>query len=191
MIGLNAFDFDNTIYRGESPVDFALFMIKHNKRIILYLPTIIYNSIKYKLCWVSIEKWEKKINDFLRTFTLTEEELRRMVKQFWADHVRKLDRQMLKRIRKDDIIITAGPSFLIEGIRDYLKTDRILGTEIDVRRKKLIYYNLGSNKVKRFQQLFGSKRIDRFYTDSFNDRALMDISDRVFIVKKGRMRRFK
>ena len=188
---MNAFDFDNTIYRGESPVDFALFLIKHNKRIILYLPTIVYNSIKYKLCWVSIEKWEKKINAFLRTFSLSKEELLQLVKQFWAVNHHKLDKRMLKRIREDDIIITAGPSFLIEGIREYLKTERILGTDIDLDRKKLLYYNLGSNKVKRFRQLYGKQRIHCFYTDSFNDRAFMDISDRVYIVKKGRVKRIK
>ena len=34
------FDFDNTLYRGESSVDFALFMIRYNPRIILWLPKI-------------------------------------------------------------------------------------------------------------------------------------------------------
>ena len=29
---MNVFDFDNTIYRGESAVDLAIFMIKSNKK---------------------------------------------------------------------------------------------------------------------------------------------------------------
>jgi len=35
---MKAFDFDNTIYRGESSIDLAVYMIRNNKKIILYLP---------------------------------------------------------------------------------------------------------------------------------------------------------
>ena len=56
---------------------------------------------------------------------------------------------------------------------------------------KVRYLNFGENKVKGFKAMYGEKRIDRFYTDSYNDKALMDISDKVFIVKKGRLRRVK
>ena len=50
------------------------------------------------------------------------------------------------------------------------------------------YFNFGDNKVKRYKELYGDKRISCLFTDSYNDRALMDISDKVFIVKKGRLK---
>ena len=66
---MKVFDFDNTLYHGESAVDLALYMIKNNKKIILYLPKIFINLIKYKLCLVDKKKIVAAINDFLNNVT--------------------------------------------------------------------------------------------------------------------------
>ncbi len=42
--------------------------------------------------------------------------------------------------------------------------------------------------MKRFREQFGDRKIERFYTDSYNDKAMMDISEKVYIVKKGKIR---
>ena len=53
------------------------------------------------------------------------------------------------------------------------------------------FFNFGDNKVTRYRELYGDRPIDCFYTDSYNDRSMMDISDRVFIVKDGRIKSIK
>ena len=188
---MKVFDFDNTLYHGESAVDLALYMIKNNKRIILYLPMIFINLIKYKLCMVEKKKMVYAINDFLRNALRSKNEIYDAVDGFWNKNKSKLDRKMLDMIEKDDVIITAGPDFLINGIRDLINTDNIISSRIDPDKMKVKYLNFGKNKVKGYKALYGEKRIDCFYTDSYNDKALMDISDRVFIVKKGSLSRVK
>lgn len=188
---MKVFDFDNTLYHGESAVDLALYMIKNNKRIILYLPKIFYNLIKYKLCIAEKEKMVLAINDFLKNAIRDKEELFSAVKGFWEKNGCKLDRKMLDMIGSDDVIITAGPDFLINGIRGLINTDHIISSRIDSVKMKVRYLNFGENKVKGYKALYGDKRIDCFYTDSYNDKALMDISDKVFVVKKGRLSRIK
>lgn len=185
---IKVFDFDNTIYRGESSVDLALFMIKNNKKILLYLPSIFVNMIKYKLCLVKKEKLIKKINNFMSAIIFDRKELLELVERFWSKKIHKLDRKMLNRINRDDVIITAGPDFLIHGIKKLLNTNNIISSEIDEVKNKMKYFNFGDNKVKRYKELYGDKRISCLFTDSYNDRALMDISDKVFIVKKGRLK---
>lgn len=185
---IKVFDFDNTIYRGESSVDLALFMIKNNKKILLYLPSIFVNMIKYKLCLVKKEKLIKKINNYMSAMIFDRKELLELVERFWSKKIHKLDRKMLKRINRDDVIITAGPDFLIHGIKKLLNTNNIISSEIDEVKNKMKYFNFGDNKVKRYKELYGDKRISCLFTDSYNDRALMDISDKVFIVKKGRLK---
>ena len=64
VIFMKVFDFDNTLYRGESAVDLAIYMIRNNRRVILYLSKIFYNLIKYKLCLVDKRKMVRAINDF-------------------------------------------------------------------------------------------------------------------------------
>ena len=90
---------------------------------------------------------------------------------------------MLKRIGKNDLIITAGPSFLFEPIKHRLGTDNLICSEVDIDKGKLVYLNFSSNKVKRFREVYGERKISAFYTDSYNDQAMMDISDKVFLIK--------
>lgn len=182
---MKVFDFDNTIYRGESSVDYAFYMIRHNKKIIRYVPTILFSLAGYKLCLLSKEKLEGIINDFCAGVLDGTESPVDFVKPFWEANAHKLNREMLSLISPDDVIISASPIFLIEGIRDMLNTDQIVGTEVDFARKKITWFNFGKNKVKRYKTLYGDRTIDAFYTDSYNDKEMMAISRKVFIVKKG------
>ena len=62
---MKVFDFDNTIYRGERSVDYSFYMIRHNKKILRYVPTILFSLVGYKLCLLKKEKLESIINDFM------------------------------------------------------------------------------------------------------------------------------
>ena len=61
---MKAFDFDNTLYRGESTVDLLIYVIRKNKRIALWMPVIFWNLIKYKLCIISGERMEAIAGSF-------------------------------------------------------------------------------------------------------------------------------
>ena len=41
-------------------------------------------------------------------------EMLNLVREFWKTHANRLDPDMLRRVRPDDLIITAGPGFLLE-----------------------------------------------------------------------------
>lgn len=182
---MKVFDFDNTIYRGESSVDFAFYMIRHNKRIVRYIPTILFSLAGYKLCLLKKEKLESIINDFFAGVLDGKTSPDIFVKEFWEKHSRKLNSEMLRLIEPEDIIISASPVFLFNGIRDRLNTENIVGTEVDFEQKKITWFNFGDNKVKRYRELYGNREIDAFYTDSYNDKDMMAISHEVFVVKRG------
>lgn len=188
---MKAFDFDNTIYCGESSLDFSLYMIRTHKKILLYLPVIMANAIRYKLCLVDKEKLGAEINKYMKLIIRDKREIRHLVKTFWQTHADRLDTDMLRRIGPDDLIITAGPDFLLDGIKDRLGTQNIISSVVDLDRIEILHFNFKDNKVSRFRELYGNTRIDAFYTDSYNDQALMEISDKVFLVKKGRIKRIQ
>ena len=188
---IKVFDFDNTIYRGESSIDFALFMIKNNKRILLFLPSLFWNTLLYKLCLASKEKLEKRVNDAIKVIVRDKDELLSLAGRFWEKNHSKLDGRILRRIDSDDLIITAGPFFLIDAVKHKLNTKNLICSEVNWDKMEVSFFNFGDNKVKRYRELYGDKPIDYFYTDSYNDQSMMDISDRVFIVKDGRIRSIK
>ena len=43
------------------------------------------------------------------------------------------------------------------------------------------------NKVKAFREIYPDRHIENFYTDSMNDKAMMDIADNVYLVKKNKI----
>jgi phosphoserine phosphatase len=140
---------------------------------------------------VDKEKLIKKINNYMKVMVMDKDELDALVKKFWKKKIHKLDRNMLRRIKREDVIITAGPDFLIHGIKKLLNTSNIISSEVDTEKIEVKYFNFGDNKVKKYKELYGDKRINCLYTDSYNDKALMDISDKVYIVKKGRLKLIK
>jgi len=188
---MNVFDFDNTLYHGESSVDLALFMMRNNRRIILWLPKIFYGLFRYKLCLISRERTEELINAFMQDVLHDKEEVLGITRTFWEKHSRKLDKAMISRIQKEDVIVSAGPSFLLEAISDRLGTHNLVCSEVDFERMCVARLCFRSNKLKRFREVYGDEGIERLYTDSYNDRALMDISEQVYIVKKGRIKRIR
>ena len=188
---MKAFDFDNTLYRGESSLDFSLYMIRTNRKILLYLPVILTNTVKYKLCLVDRDKLGETISKYMKIIIRSKSEILRLVEEFWKTHADRLDAGMLRRVGPDDLIITAGPGFLLEGIRDRLGTQNIISSEVDLDKKEITHFNFKDNKVRRFRELYADAKIDSFYTDSYNDRAVMDISEKVFLVKKGKIKRIK
>ena len=182
---VKVFDFDNTIYKGESSIDFSFYMIRHNKKILRYVPTILLSLAGYKLCLLKKEKLESIINDFLFGVLDGTESITAYIGQFWEGHAHKLNQKILHLVEPEDVIISASPIILIQGIREMINTENIIGTEIDLEQKKVIWFNFGDNKVKRYRSLYGNRKIDAFYTDSYNDKDMMDIAKKVYIVKKG------
>ena len=153
----------------------------------LYVPKILFSLAGYKLCLISKPKLEAIVNEFLEFVMDGTVRFEDFVEPFWATHSHKLNRKILKRIKRDDIIISASPSFLLDGISGSVKTTRIIGSEVDFDIKRVTGFNFGDNKVKRFRELYGDRSIDVFYTDSFNDKDMMKISKEVYIVKKGKI----
>ena len=49
---MNAYDFDNTIYDGESLFDFFIFCMYKKKSLILYFPFVLYILVLYKTHFV-------------------------------------------------------------------------------------------------------------------------------------------
>ena len=190
-IVLQVFDFDNTLYRGESAVDFALFLIRRRKRIILWLPKIFWNLLRYKLCMIREDSMEAQLDRFMQRCLPPEKELTHLVGQFWKKNLHRLNKQMLRRIRPGDAVISAGPDFLLRPIRAHLCGAALICSKVDLRQMRVAYLNFSSRKAQRYRAVFGNAPVSAFYTDSYFDRAMMQLSERVYLVKKGRARRIK
>ncbi len=181
---MNVYDFDNTIYDGDSTADFYLFSIKRHKKIALKLPSLFCAFFNfYVLKNGTKTEFKQKMYRFLECCDIEKD-----VSDFWNTNQSKIKKFYLEQKRDDDVIISASPEFLLEPICRKLKIKHLIASNVDKRSGEYSGVNChGKEKVKRFYREFGNGKINRFYSDSKSDTPLAKLADKAFIVKKNKI----
>lgn len=65
---MNVYDFDDTIYRGDSSVDFYIFCLRKNIKLLKYLPKQIKAVILYKLKKIDKNKMKEIYFSFFKRY---------------------------------------------------------------------------------------------------------------------------
>ncbi len=187
---MNVYDFDNTIYDGESVVDFFIFYCKKDKSLIKHMPSVFYALLKYKMGKATIEgalaQYGKSVGDFYRNNPDIETD----VKVFWDEHMDKI-KPFYKTIQsQDDLIISGSPEFSLDIICKRLGIKRYIGSVIE-KDGTISRLCIREAKVKAFLEQYPDTEIENFYTDSINDVPLMEISKNVYLVKGNKIKKIK
>lgn len=184
---MKVFDFDNTIYDGESLVDFFCFCVRKKKSLIFKISTVLYAAILYKMNKLSIDDLYIKASKLTKVITNNKADIDEYVNMFWQKNKKKLKQNMLDKIREEDIIITASPDILIKGIASKLKTKNIISSILNVDTGKFEFICFRENKVTVFKEKYPNAIIDEFYTDSLADLPLMKLAKKAYLVSKDKM----
>lgn len=179
---MNVYDFDNTIYDGETLVDFILYYVKTDPRIWKYIPKLLVIAFKDKFHLFTVEEAITAYAGFLEGYYTKLGNLDDDVKKFWDENEHKIKPWYAKVQREDDIIVSGSTDFLLDEIMKRIGVKNYVGSSIDKKTGKFIRLCFLENKVKIFNELYPGAHIDNFYTDSMNDKPMMDIADRVFFV---------
>lgn len=132
---MNVYDFDKTIYNGDSTLDFFCFVLKKNKWLIKYLPVQILGLILYKLNIYSKEKFKSLFFIFIRDIDLKLE-----VDEFWNEHKTKIKKWYIEKRQSTDVIISASPDFLLKPLCEQINVNLIC-TKVNHRTGELISKN--------------------------------------------------
>ena len=189
---MNVFDFDNTIYDGESTLDLFFFYIVRKPWLVKHLFTILKAFARYKKGDISlsevIERYVPMVEkDALRVFDFENDP-----KVFWDKHEKKI-KPLYRDLRsEDDLIITASPDFNIEEICRRIGVKRHLSSRVDRETGKILFVNIRENKIKAYEEAFGDIPIENFYTDSpKNDLWLIEKAAHAFVVEKNKVTQIK
>ncbi len=178
---MNVYDFDGTIYNGDSSIDFFLYVIKHKPSILRFVPKQIAGFVLY-----GIKKIEKtKLKEYFFSFLLGIDADALSI-GFWEQNKNKVFDWYLKQQAEGDIIISASPEFLLKPICDRLKIRHLIASKVDPKTGVFISENCrGAEKVNRLREELNVNRIDNFYSDSLSDLPLAQIADYAFLMKNG------
>lgn len=188
---MNVYDFDNTIYDGESVIDFYIFCLFRKPTLVKYLPLSFVMLARYKMGFVSLEELEKKAVKYVGEIVEKIDNLPVLIKEFWDKNQHKIKDFYLKKQKPDDVIISASCDFLIEEIAKRLGIKNCLSSKINLKTGEVIRLCFRSNKPEIFKSNFQNSVIDEFYTDSMNDLPMIMLSRKAYLVKKNKIIKLK
>lgn len=177
---MNVFDFDKTIYRGDSTVHFILFISRRHPSVIGSLIKGLPTVWAYKRGKKSKTEMKQKLFAcFSRVADIDGE-----VKLFWDKHIERVESLYLSLKREDDVIISASPEFLLREACSRLGVENLIASRVDKKSGRYDGENCyGEEKPKRFRQMFPEGRIECFYSDSYSDAPMARLAEKPYIIK--------
>lgn len=180
---IDVYDFDKTIYDGDSTIDFYIYSLRKDIRLIRYLPTQVIYFLKYKIKVVDKETFKEKFFIFLKGIKNVESN----VTNFWKENKSKIRHEMIQNTENKKYIISASPEFLLQDICKRIGDFELIATKVNNQNGKFESKNCyGEEKVNRLKNRIGENfNIENFYSDSISDKYLAEMAKNSYLVTKG------
>ena len=178
---MNVYDFDKTIYDGDSTVDFVLYCLKRQPSLIRFFPGTGIGFLRYAL-----KQWHKtQAKEYLYRMFQGIDDIDALLSDFWEINKRKIKPWYAEKLqREDDVVITASPEFTVAPICETLGIKTCMGSIVDKKTGKYSGPNCdNAEKVRRFYERFPDGVIEEFYSDSLIDTPLARVAETAFLVK--------
>lgn len=176
---MNVYDFDNTIFEGDSTYRFFRFCMKRHRKVLLYLPRIGLAALKYYALHIGTKtRFKERMYTFLRACDADKD-----AAVFWEQNISRV-KEFYKDIhRDDDVIVSASPEFLLKPLEEKLRIT-VIASRVSPADGKTNGENCyHEEKVRRFRARFPDGVIEDFYSDSYSDEPLALLAQRAFIVE--------
>jgi len=176
---LNVYDFDNTIYDGDSTRDFYLYCLKNRWSLIRFWPGQALALLLLRWGFVDRTKGKESFYIFFRGLP----DIDNFVYDFWRIHIHKIKHFYQVWHKPDDLIISASPAFLLEEACSRLGVVNLIASRVDPASGRYDGPNcFGEEKVRRFLAEYPSETIDSFYSDSLSDAPMAALAHRSYLV---------
>lgn len=178
---MNVYDFDQTIYRGDSTVDFYFYCMRTKPLMMRSIPGTVGAFALYKTKVWNKTQFKQQMYRFLTA--LGDQEL--VVERFWRSHIKNIKPWYIEKTKRpDDVVISASPEFLLQPACEQLGIRHLMASRVDMRTGTYTGLNCwGEEKVRRFREVFGDVKIETFYSDSLSDTPLARIAQTAWIVR--------
>lgn len=180
---INGYDFDGTIYNGDSSVDFYLYCLKRKPIIIKYIFIQIWGILLYILGFKEKEYMKEKFFSIVKSIDNIDE----YIEDFWKKKIKNIKPWYLEQKDKSDVIISASPEFLLKPLEKKLKV-KVIATKVNKKTGKFESKNCHDyEKIERFNKEVKGKQLKSFYSDSMADKPIMDTAQEAYYVRKDKI----
>jgi len=185
---IDVYDFDGTIYDGDSTADFVLFCLRRHPGMIAGLPRVALAALRLAVKNINLTKFKSVLfGEMSKRFSLEEE-----ADAFWQSMKTraKLGPWFFDTPRDIPIVIaSASPEFELKHAAKILGVDTLIGTRCDMKTGELFGKNCkGAQKIERIREVFGDFEVRAMYTDDAKaDGPLLAIAKERYIVTHGKV----
>lgn len=180
---VNVYDFDNTIYDGESGFDIFMFYLKKDpKEIAKLIPRFGEAFIRYKRGAIKTDEVIEQYGDMLTDYCVKIKDIHKDITEFWDEHEKKITNFYAKIQAPDDVIVSACPEIILEEICKRIGVKNYIGSVVDMENGIIERVCYKENKIAAFKSIYGDMPIDSFYTDSMSDKPMMDLANNAYLV---------
>lgn len=178
---MNIYDFDNTIFNGDSSVKFIKYsLIRHPFIVAWSLIKGLKECIKYLFGKSNLGFIKSELFSFVKYLKNFSEYMDKYV----LSHIKYIKKFYLEQKKDDDVIISASFDFIIEPFCKYLGIKNVIATKYDVRNGKIIDNNCkGKEKIIRFKEIYKDENVENAYSDSLSDIPMFEIAQKAYLVK--------
>lgn len=187
---IDVYDFDGTIYDGDSTVDFVRFTLRRHPALLAGLPHLLLTLGMMALGRAGLTEFKTVLfSEMSRRFSLAQE-----AEAFWqSEKTRAKLGAWFQRTPRDlpIVVASASPEFELCHAAKLLGVTHLIGTQCDMQTGRLTGPNCkGERKIERIRALMGDFTVRAMYTDDAKaDGPLLAIAQEKYIVTHGTVER--
>ena len=185
---MNIYDFDGTIYNGDSCRDIIKYGLKKH-------PFITYRALKkakklnkeYENGLVSFEK----VKETMLSFIFEIPNYPKFINRFVFSHMKKIKPFYNSRKSVNDVIASASYELWISIFARNLGIKYVIATRTDFEGHIIGKNCKGVEKVNRIRQVFPNANIACTYSDSEVDIPMLEMSNIAYVVEGNKLVTYK
>lgn len=181
---MNIYDFDNTIYKGDTNKDILLYSFKkHPFKVIKALKKTKKLERDYKRGLITFER----VKEAMLSFLFEIDDLDGYIEKFVSSHMKNIKPWYLSRKNDYDIVISASYELWIIPFCKRLGIRYVLATKTD-KEGHIIGKNCkGEEKVKRLASTIPNAQIVTSYSDSESDLPILNLAKTAYVVEGNKL----
>lgn len=181
---MNTYDFDNTIFHGDSTVRFWLYCLRTRPRTALNLGRTVVHGLLFALKIEKKTDFKQRFYSFLAYLPDRDKAL----EEFWDKNISRVKQWYLDTKQDDDVIISASPEFLLRPACDRLGIRTLIASQVDPDSGEYSGVNCsGEEKPRRFREVCGDVQPDKFFSDSHSDDPMAKLARESFFVRGNKI----
>ena len=142
---MNIYDFDGTIYSGDSTFDFYFYALGKKPSLARFWPKQAVAFGLYAMKKINKTQMKERFYAFL-----TGVDAEAMLEDYWDTHEKNIFPYYREQQREDDIIISASPEFLLKPICKRLGIKYLMASRVDPKTGKTEGLNCWGEEKSRW-----------------------------------------